>query len=71
MITCECDNEIDILENKQMEKLCRYHKLLIKFNDFLTKEQKCDGVLKLFEIDKRAFVEFVDFSYFCMKDIKN
>ena len=49
---------------------------MIKFNDavkndFLTKQRKCDGVLKIFEIDKRTFGELVDFFDFCTKDIGN
>ena len=60
MIICEYADEIEILDNEQMDKIRSYHKLLIKLNDvmkndFLTKEQKCDGVLDLFEMDKRTF----------------
>ena len=76
MIICKDADEIETLDNEQMDKICSYHKLLIKLNDvmkndFLTKQQKCDGVLDLFEMDKRTFGELVDFFYFCTKDIRS
>ena len=59
-------DKIDILDNEQMIKFNDAMK-----NDFLTKQRKCDGVLKIFEIDKRTFGELVDFFDFCTKDIGN
>ena len=62
---CEYDENIEILNNKQMETICKYHKLLVKFNDvlknaFLLEEQKCHTVLNFYETDKKAFCELVD-----------
>ena len=64
---CEYDENIEILNNKQMETICEYHKLLVKFNDvlknaFLLEEQKSNAVLNFYETDKKAFCELV---YFC------
>ena len=40
-------------------------------NDFLSNEQKCDGVLNLSEKDKWTFGELVDVFDFCMNENDN
>lgn len=67
IIFCEYDDRIEILNNEHIERICAYHKVLVKFNDvmkndFLNEEKKCDGALHLYE------TELVDFFYFCKKD---
>ena len=70
---CEYDGNIEILYNEQMETNCNYHKLLTKFtdimkNNFFTEEQKCDGFLNLYEIDKHTFGPRVHIFYFCKEN---
>lgn len=50
MVTiCEYDENIEISNNEQLTKICKYHKLLIKFNDvmkndFFSEEQKSSAI---------------------------
>ena len=67
VIICEYDENIEILNNKQMDKIVKYHKLLVKFNDmiknnFLMEEQKSDAILNFMKLTKRLF---------CKNDINN
>ena len=53
-----------------MEKICKYHNLLVKFNDvmkkdILSEEQKSNAILNVPETDKKTFCELVDFLIFC------
>ena len=50
-----------------MDKIVKYHKLLVKFNDmmkndFLVEEQKSDAILNFMKLTKRLF---------CKNDINN
>ena len=58
---------IEILNNKPMAKIVKYHKLQVKFNDmmkndFLVEEQKSDAILNFMKLTKRLF---------CKNDINN
>ena len=53
-----------------MEKICKYHNLLVKFNgvmkkDILSEEQKSNAILNVPETGKKTFCELVDFLIFC------
>ena len=52
-----------------MEKLCKYHNLLVKFNDvmkkdILSEEQKINSILNVPETGKKTFCELVHFVIF-------
>ena len=64
------NENIEILSKTQIEKICKYHNLLVKFNgvmkkDILSEEQKSNAILNVPETGKKTFCELVDFLIFC------
>ena len=52
-VISECDKHSEVSNNVEIEKVCRYHKLLIKFNEimnsqFFNERKKRDEFLNLY-----------------------
>ena len=63
------NENIEIVNKTQLEKICKYHNLLVKFNDvmkkdILSEEQKSNTILNVPETGKKTFCELVDFFIF-------
>lgn len=74
MIFCKHDKKIIIFVEEKLNKICSYHKLLLKVNnimknDFLSKEKKCQEFFELYNFDKETFINLIDFFYFNTKDV--
>ena len=66
--------KIIIFVEVKLNKICSYHKLLLKVNnimknDFLSKEKKCQEFFDLYNFDKETFINLIDFFYFNTKDV--
>ena len=75
LVYCEYGGKIEEVNEENMKKICRYHKILmkvndIKKNDFLSKEKKCNEFLNLQFYDKETFINLIELFDFSTKDIK-